>query len=216
MNLKMSAVVAAVGLTVAGCGSSSSSSAPDVSGGTASDQATLFRAANMAPVWDKVKAKTGAGFQGSVLKVEPRDIKLIAQGASGTEIVTVDNKGKSLVVKAPGGGSTPFALSLVDPAAGQRAVDAVRAKAHIGLSDISYLTFTADLISHKPGWGVYLRRGGYYSANAKGGHVVSHAGTGSGGVPPSAGGGSGSTQDTATCLKNAGTDVNKIRKCTSQ
>src|SRR5205807_1787935 len=92
MNLKMSAVVAAVGLTVAGCGSSSSSSAPDVSGGTASDKATLFRSANMAPVWDKVKAKTGAGFQGSVLKVEPRDIKLIAQGASGTEIVTVDNK----------------------------------------------------------------------------------------------------------------------------
>jgi ribosomal protein S11 len=211
--MKLTATVTALGLAVAGCGSSSSSSAPDVSGAPASDQTTLFRASNLSRVLNDVKAKVGPGYMGSVLKVEPRDVKLIAQGQTGLETVIGDNQGRSLVINAPGGGAfAPFDLSLVSPAAAQTAVDTVLTKAHIGLSGISYLTFTSNPITHKPTWGVYLQSGGYYSADASGGHVVSHVTPGGAGA-----GGSGSgAQSTATCIQNAGTDVNKIRKCTGQ
>ena len=200
MRLKLTAALAALGLAVAGCGSSSSST-PDVSGAPASDQATLFRASNLSRVLDQVKAKLGSGYMGSVLKVEPRDVKLIAQGPAGLETVTVDNQGKSLLIKAPGGGGfTAFDLSLVSPTAAQTAVDTVLKKANVGLSGISYLTFSSDPISHNPAWGVYLQNGGYYSANGSGGHVVSHAppsGTAAGGGG-SAGASSGAAQSTAT------------------
>jgi ribosomal protein S11 len=213
--MKLTAAVTALGLAVAGCGSSSSSSAPDVSGAPASDQTTLFRASNLSRVLNEVKAKVGLGYTGSVLKVEPRDVKLIAQGQTGLETVTVDNQGKSLVIKTPGGGAfAPFDLSLVSPAAAQTAVDTVLAKAHLGLSGISYLTFTSDPITHKPSWGVYLQRGGYYSADGSGGHVASHAPP-SGAAAGAVGSGSGA-QSTATCIQNAGSDINKIRKCIGQ
>lgn len=225
MQVKVATAAAALGLAVAGCGGtsslSSSSSAPDVNGGTASNQATLFRAANLSPVLDKVRSKLGSAYQGALLKVEPRDVKLVGQGAPGLETVTVDNKGKSFVVRTPGAGFTAFDVSVVQPAAAQRAVDTVVKKAHIKLSDISYLTFTSNPISHQPAWGVYLRSGGYYSANSAGRHVSSHAagttaaaGSGAGGSPAS-GGAAGAGQSTATCIQNAGSDVSKIQKCTS-
>jgi hypothetical protein len=152
---------------------------------------------------------------GSVLKIEPRDVKLIAQGSTGLETVIVDNQGKSLVIKTPGGGAfTPFDLSVVSPAAAQAAVDTVLTKAHVGLSGVSYLTFTSNPVSGTPGWGVYLQSGGYYSANGSGGHVVAH--TPPGGTAGGAGGSPSGAQSTATCIQNAGTDVNKIRKCTGQ
>jgi hypothetical protein len=212
VSLKLTAAATALALVVAGCGSSSSST-PDVSGAPASDQTTLFRASNLSRVLTEVKAKLGSGFSGSVLKVEPRDIKLVAQGPAGLETVTVDNQGRSLVIQAPAaGGFAPFDLSLVDPTAAQTAVDAVLTKAQIGLSGISYLTFTSDPITHQPAWGVYLQNGGYYSATGSGGNVTSHAPPGGTGA-----GGSGSAaQSIATCIQNAGTDVNKIRKCTGQ
>jgi hypothetical protein len=214
VGLKLSAAVTALGLAVAGCGGSSSSSAPDVSGAPASDQTTLFRASNLSPVLNAVKAKVGPGYMGSVVKVEPRDVKLIAQAQTGLETVIVDNQGKSLVINTPGGGAfAPFDLSLVSPAAAQTAVDTVLTKAHVGLSGISYLTFTSDPITHKPAWGVYLQSGGYYSADASGGHVLSHAPPG--GATGVAGSPSGA-QSIATCIQNAGTDINKIRKCTGQ
>jgi hypothetical protein len=162
----------------------------------------------------EVQAKVGSGYMGSVLKVEPRDVKLIAQGPVGLETVTVDNQGKSLVIKAPGGAAfTPFDLSLVSPAAAQTAVDTVRTKANIGLSGISYLTFTSDPVRHQPAWGVYLQSGDYYSADGSGAHVTSHVPSGGAGAGGSA---ASAAQSTATCIQNAGTDVNKIRKCTGQ
>src|SRR5260370_32182169 len=47
VGLKLTAAVTALGLAVAGGGSSASRSAPDASGAPASDQTTLFRASNL-------------------------------------------------------------------------------------------------------------------------------------------------------------------------
>ena len=67
--------VAAVAALVAGCGGSN---APDVSGGAASDSATLYKAANLNKVLAQAKSQL-AGAPVTVLKIEPRDVKIVAQ-----------------------------------------------------------------------------------------------------------------------------------------
>jgi hypothetical protein len=216
----------AIGLAIAGCGSSTTAgSAPDVTGGPASDQATLFRAANLTPVLTQAKAKLAAGSQPVLIKIEPRDVKLIADGSAGGQTVTVDNQGRSFVVSTPSLGEAGYNVALISPAAEERAVNAVIAKAHIGLGGVSYVTFAVNPVTNKPSWGVYLTQGGYYSADANGGNVAPHDVGSAGGTGASAGGaaappGSASSaaagaQSTATCIQNAGGDVSKIEKCTS-
>jgi len=209
-------VLFAVTALVAGCGGGSS--APDVSGGPASDSATLFKASNLDKALTQAKSKLG-GTAVTVLKIEPRDVKIVGQG----KIVTVDASGKSLVVNTPSiPGPGAFDLGVVSPATVESVVNAVESKASLKQSDIAYVAVAVDPISNKPFYGVYPVSGsGHYQANINGGSVKSFGGSGGatpGGAATSSGGTSGggatNAQAIASCVAKAGTDAQKIAACT--
>jgi hypothetical protein len=216
-------MVLTVGALVAACGGSS---APDVSGGSASDSATLFKAANLNKVLAQAKSQLG-GTPVTLLKIEPRDVKIVGQDKT----VTVDNTGKSFVIgtpSIPGGGS--FSLGIVSPATVQSVLSAVGSKANLKQSGIAYVTVAVDPINNKPYYGVYPVSGtGHYQADINGGNVKASGGGGgaaaaaSGGGSTASGGGSsssgaassGGAQAIANCVSKAGGDPSKIAKCTT-
>jgi hypothetical protein len=208
---------------VAACGGSSAPSAPDVSGGAASDSATLFKASNLNKVLAQAKSQLG-GTPVTVLKIEPRDVKIVGQNKT----VTVDSSGKAVAIATPsipGGGA--FKLSVVSPATVEGLVGAVGSKANLKQSGIAYVTVTVDPINHKPFYGVYLVSGnGHYQATISGADVKAFGGAGgaatgtaapSGGTSGGAGtgGGGANPQAIANCVSKAGADPAKIAKCTS-
>ena len=206
----------AVAVLVAACGGSSS--APDVNGGSASDFATLFKASNLAKVLDQAKSQLG-GTPVTVLKVEPRDVKIVGQNKT----VTVDNNGQSVVINTPSiPGQATFDLSVVSPTTVEKLVNAVETKAKLKQSGIAYVAVAVDPINKKPFLGVYTTSGsGHYQANISGGNVKaigrSSATAPSGGVTPSGGtpsGGAGNPQAIANCVSKAGGDPAQISKCT--
>ena len=211
--------LAAMAALVAGCGGSS---APDVTGGPASDSATLFKASNL----DKVlaQAKTQLGGTGvTVLKIEPRDVKIVGQ----SKTVTVDAGGKSFTVTTPSIPEPTFDLGVVSPATVERLVSAIESKGHLKQSDIAYVAVAVDPISKQPFYGVYSVSGtGHYQANIHGGDLKSYGGSGgaaagssaapSGAAPSGAAGGGSSVnpQAIASCVAKAGGDPTKIAACT--
>ncbi len=215
---RASVMLLTVAALVAACGGSS---APDVSGGSASNSATLYKASNLNKVLSQAQSQLG-GTQVTLLKIEPRDVKIV--GTNKT--LTVDNSGKSFVVSTPPiPGEGTFALSVVSPATVQSVVSAVGSKANLKQSDIAYVTVTVDPITHKAYYGVYPVSGnGHYQADINGGNVKSYAGAtgatvgsssgGSSSGGSSSGGGS-SAQAITQCVQNAGGDPTKIAKCTS-
>jgi hypothetical protein len=202
---------------VAGCGGSS---APDVSGGPASDSATLFKASNLNKVLTQAKGQLG-GTALTLVKIEPRDVKII--GTNKT--VTVDSSGNSLVVNTPSIPGSSFALSAVSPATVQSVVSGVESKAAVKQSGIHYVAVAVDPISNKPFYGVYLVSGtGHYQANINGGNLKSFGGLGgtSGAATPTSattpssgtsGGAASKAQAEANCVAKAGTDAAKIAAC---
>lgn len=204
----------AVTALVAGCGGSS---APDVSGGPASDSATLFKASNLDKVLAQAKGQLGA-TPVMVLKIEPRDVKIVGQNKT----VTVDSSGNSVVVNTPSLPGSTFDLGAVSPATVEEIVSGVGSKASLKQTGIAYVAVAVDPISNKPFYGVYLVSGGtHYQANIHGGNLKSFGGSGgasatptttpSGGTPA---GGAGSPQAIANCVSKAGTDPAKIKACT--
>ena len=215
--LTMLVTVAAL---VAACGGSS---APDVTGGAASDSATLYKAANLQKVLTQAQSQLG-GTPVTLLKIEPRDVKIIGQDKT----VTVDNTGKSFVIATPSiPGQGSFALATVSPATVQSVVSAVESKANLKQSGIAYVTVTVDPINNKPYYGVYPVSGtGHYQADINGANLKSYGGSGgaAGGAAATSSGGStssgaassgGGAQAIATCVQKAGTDPTAIAKCTS-
>jgi hypothetical protein len=223
--------LAAVGALVAGCGGSG---APDVNGAPASDSATLFKAANLNKVLTQAKSQLG-GTPVTLLKIEPRDVKIIGQ----SKTVTVDANGNSASVSTPTiPGQPTFDLAVVSPATVESVVNAVESKGNLKQSQIGYVTATVDPISNKPGYGVYPVSGtGHYQANINGGNLKSYGGASgasasgaspgsaaaAGGAAPSApaapsggnpAGGGGNPQAIANCVSQAGGDPAKIQKCT--
>jgi hypothetical protein len=211
----------AVTVVLAGCGGGSST--PDVSGGPASDSATLFKASNLSKVLSQANGKL-AGTQVITLKIEPRDVKVVGQNKT----VTVDSSGNSLVVNTPSiPGQGAFSLSVVSPTTVGNVVSAVESKGKLKQSDIGYVAVAVDPITNKPFYGVYPRSGvGHYQASINGGGVKAigtsgaTASTGgaaaSAGTPTTSGAASGAAskaQSLANCIKNAGTDPAKIAKC---
>lgn len=217
----------AVAALVAACGGSGGG-APDVSGGPASDSATLFKASNLTKVLDQAKSQL-AGTPVTLLKIEPRDVKIVGQ----SKTVTVDNNGQSFVVSTPSiPGQATFDLGVVSPSTVENVVSAVESKGKLKQTDIGYVTVGVDPINNKPFYGVYPVSGnGHYQANISGGNVKSIGGSGgasgatpaSSGTPaPSGGAPSGGTpagganpQAIANCVQQAGGDPAKIQKCTS-
>ena len=219
----------AVGALVAGCGGSGGG-APDVNGGPASDSATLFKASNLNRVLGQAKSQLG-GSPVTLLKVEPRDVKIVGQ----SKTVTVDAGGNSATVTTPTiPGQATFDLSAVSPNTVESVVSAVETKGSLKQSQIGYVTVTVDPINNKPFMGVYPVSGtGHYQANLNGGNLKSYGGASgaspggaaaaSGGAPagtpaPSGGApaGGGNAQGIANCVSQAGGDPAKIQKCTGQ
>lgn len=207
----------ALATLVAACGGSS---APDVSGGSASDSSTLFKASNLNKVLVQAKSQLG-GSPIVLLKIEPRDVKIVGQNKT----VTVDSSGKALAFSTPSiPGEGTFDLGVVSPATVESVVGAVGSKASLKQSDIAYVTVAVDPINHKPFYGVYPVSGnGHYQASISGGDLKSFGGSGGASTstgasaPPSggtSGGGGGNPQAIADCVSKAGTDPAKIAKCT--
>ena len=211
----MTAGAVAVTVLVAACGGSS---APDVSGGPASDSATLFKASNLNKVLTQAKSELGT-TPVTALKIEPRDVKVVGQ----SKTVTVDNGGKSLVVSTPSIPGSGFDLGLVSPATVESVVNAVESKTSLKQSSIAYVAVAVDPVSNKPFYGVYPVRGSsHFQANINGGNLkefggLSSASSGAGAAPSSgtpAGGGASNPQAIAACVSKAGTDPAKIAACT--
>jgi len=213
------ALFAAAGL-LAACGGSS---APDVSGGSASDSATLFKASNLNKVLAQAKSQLG-GTPITVLKIEPRDVKIVGQAKT----VTVDSSGKSVAIATPSiPGEGTFDLGVVSPGTVQSIVSAVGSKASLKQSAIAYVTVTLDPINNKPFYGVYpVSHSGHYQADINGGNLKAIGGSGgvtagasaapSGGTSNASGGtsggGAGNPQAIADCVSKAGGDPTKISK----
>ncbi len=223
MGTRAQALVAvfAVSVVAAGCGGSSS---PDVSGGPASDSATLFKASNLSKVLEQANGKLGE-TPVTTLKIEPRDVKIVGQ----TKTVTVDSSGNSLVINTPNiPGQGSFSLRVVSASTVGNLVSAVESKGNLKQSDIAYVAVSVDPISNKPSYGVYPRSGvGHYEASINGGGVksigTSGASASSGGASSSGGaattggtssGAAGNAQSLSSCLAKAGTDPAKIAACT--
>ena len=226
---------AAVAAALAGCGGSgSSSSAPDVTGGSASDSATLFKAANLSRVLSQAKTHLSPSTQITTIKIEPRDVKII--GSNST--VTVDATGKSLTVVTPAipsiGGT--FTLSNIDPNVVQRIAAKAAKSSHMPLQEVAYVASVPDPINHTTGWGVYMTNQRHFLAELSGakfhgvgGSTTSPNGTsgtpagtpsppaGTPSPPASGGSGGGGTtidpQKIAACVQNAGGDPAKIAAC---
>ncbi len=220
-GLFVAVVMGLVAVFVVGCGGGSG--APDVSGGSASDSATLFKASNLTKVLSEAKSALG-GSPVTVLKIEPRDVKVVGQ----SKTVTVDAAGKSFVVSTPSiaGGGT-FDLGVVSPATVESVVGAVESKASLKQSDIAYVAVAVDPINNKPFYGVYPVSGnGHYQATISGSNVKAFGGSSgavsssgsssSGGSSKSSGSSSGgsNSQAIANCVSKAGTDPSKIAACT--
>src|SRR5437764_9731070 len=127
----------AVAASVAACGGSS---APDVSGGAASDSSTLFKASNLNRVLAQAKSQLG-GTPVTVLKSEPRDVKIVGQDKT----VTVDSSGKAVAIATPSiPGQGTFDLSAVSPTTVESLVGAVGSKANLKQSGIADVTVTVD------------------------------------------------------------------------
>jgi len=224
------ALFAVAGL-VAGCGGSSG--APDVSGAPASDSATLYNAANL----NKVLAQANSELAGSpvtLLKIEPRDVKIVGQ----SKTITVDSSGNSAVISTPSiPGQGGFNLAVVSPATVQKVVNAVKSKAGLTQSQIAYVAVGVNPVTNKPFYGIYPASGnGHYQANINGSRLKSYGGAGgsspggyspagaggSGGANPSGGApnggtpgsGAGNSQAIANCVSQAGGDPAKIAACT--
>ena len=241
MKLRALIVVPIVAAVVSGCGggggsgSGGSSSAPDVTGAPTTDQATLFKAANLKRVLTEVNTHLKAGANLTTIKIEPRDVKVVADG----QVVTVDNKGRSLTVITPSIPSTgtPATLSVIDPAVVEQLATKAAATAHKTLKDVAYVAFIPGLNGEKPSLGVYMTDLSYYTAEINGAHFKAHSAGGTAGAssaaaaaatpagtPAAAAGtasqssGGGGTvidpQKIATCVQNAGGDPSKIQACT--
>jgi hypothetical protein len=215
MRAKGFTALFAVAALVGACGGSS---APDVSGGSASDSATLFKGSNLNKVLAQARSQL-AGTPVTVLKIEPRDVKIVGQDKT----LTVDTSGKSVVIGTPSiPGEGTFDLGVVSPATVQSVVSAVGAKASLKQSDIAYVTVTVDPINHKPFYGVYFVSGnGHYQADLDGGNLKALGGsggatTGASGAPSggTSGGGGANPQAIADCVSKAGGDPTKVAKCT--
>jgi hypothetical protein len=212
MRAKGFTALLAVAAMVAACGGSS---APDVSGGSASDSATMFKAANLSKVLAQAKTQLGA-TPVTVLKIEPRDVKIVGQDKT----VTVDSSGKSVVIGTPSiPGEGTFDLGVVSPTTVESIVSAVGSKASLKQSDIAYVTVTVDPTNKKPHYGVYPVSGnGHYQADIKGGGLKAFGGSGGAGAgastAPSGGTSGGGTGSAITdCISKAGGDPSKIAKC---
>ena len=213
MRAKGLTALVAVAALVAACGGSS---APDVSGGSASDSATLFKASNLNKVLTQAKSQLG-GTPVTVLKIEPRDVKIVGQNKT----VTVDSSGKSVVIGTPSiPGEGTFDLGVVSPATVESVVSAVESKASLKQSGIAYVTVTVDPINKKPFYGVYPVSGnGHYQADINGGNLKAFGGSGGAttgaSAAPSGGtsGGGGNPQAISDCVSKAGGDPTKIAKC---
>jgi hypothetical protein len=215
--------VGAVVVMVAGCGSSSPST-PDVSGGPASNAATLFKATNLRRVLNEVRHHLSPTAQITTIKIEPRDVKVITTNS----VVTVDNSGRSLTVKTPAipalGGS--FTLSSIDPQVVQQVAANAAAASHSSLRDVAYVASVPNPISHTTEWGVYMTNQRHFLANLDGTqfHVIgtatsaalSSSQAGGGGSGGKAGGKTINPQKIAACIQKAGSDPTKIAACTTQ
>jgi hypothetical protein len=219
--------VAVCALAFAGCGGSSSSGAPDVTGGAASDQATLFKAANLQKVLTQVSSRLGAKTMLETIKIEPRDVKAVADGA----VVTVDNQGRAISLQTPSiPGAPVFNFSVVRASVVQQLAAKVAAASHGTLADIAYLTVAENPIDNKASWVIFTTSSKGFNADINGGHLKAQGGagaTGSGsasGSGSTSGAGSGASgtpsasgaSSTATCIQKAGTDPAKIKACVGQ
>jgi len=226
MSTRTKGLTALFALTalVAGCGGSGSG-APDVSGGAASDSATLFKASNLTKVLAQAKSQLG-GTPITLLKIEPRDVKVIGQNKT----VTVDASGSAAVISTPSiPGQASFDLSVVSPATVEKVVSAVESKSGLKQSAIGYVAVAVDPINNKPFFGVYpVSANGHYQANINGANLKSIGGSGgatpasgapgsggspAGGAAPS--GGSVNPQAIANCVSKAGGDPAKIAACSN-
>jgi hypothetical protein len=214
MRAKGFTVLFAVAALVAACGGSS---APDVGGGSASDSATLFKASNLNKVLAQAKGQLG-GTPVTVLKIEPRDVKIVGQNKT----VTVDSGGKSVVIDTPSiPGAGTFDLGVVSPATVGSVVSAVGSKASLKQSGIAYVTVTVDPINNKPVYGIYpVSANGHYQADINGGNLKAFGGSGGANTGAAAapsggtsGGGGGNPQAIADCVSKAGGDPTKVAKC---
>jgi len=212
MSTRTKGLTALFALTalVAGCGGSGSG-APDVSGGAASDSATLFKASNLTKVLAQAKSQLG-GTPITLLKIEPRDVKVIGQNKT----VTVDASGSAAVISTPSiPGQASFDLSVVSPATVEKVVSAVESKSGLKQSAIGYVVYPVSANGH---YQANINGANLKSIGGSGGATPASGAPGSGGSPaggaaPS--GGSVNPQAIANCVSKAGGDPAKIAACSN-
>src|SRR3954454_16403520 len=100
------------GVAVAGCGSSSSNVqqvAQDATGGAASDDATLVRAANFQKALDVLASKLGREGAINDLKLEPKTIKVVGVGTGGQgQVLVINGQGQAISTASPAIGGDSF------------------------------------------------------------------------------------------------------------
>jgi hypothetical protein len=183
----------------------------------------LFKASNLTKVLTQAQSQLG-GTPITLLKIEPRDVKVIGQNKT----VTVDASGSAAAISTPAiPGQATFDLSVVSPATVEKVVSAVESKSGLKQSGIGYVAVAVDPINNKPFYGVYPLSGtGHYQANINGSNLKSYGGSGGatpatgapgGGASPAGGaagsGGAVNPQAIANCVSKAGGDPAKIAAC---
>jgi hypothetical protein len=143
------------------------------------DEHSLLHANNLASALNKVKAKVGDDGQLLDLTIYPT--YLVAQASTGKQdsgqAYKVQDDGKVIPIplKLYGPGKLSdnvFPLAKVDTSLPERLTDAVaRKKPGTTLDNVSYLHLDIDVVSGKPEWSIYLKTGGYYTADFDGSNV---------------------------------------------
>lgn len=177
---------------------------------------SLLRASNLQKALGTLSGKAGAGADALEVDVYPGYLQ--ADIATGSE-----QNGKRYKVAGPDGDAQEaeleltgpgrlsenvFPLSDVDADTVAATASKAAAKANKTLGDVTYVTIRIGVTSGKPEINVYLGGGAFYTADIDGSGLRDVAGD--------ARKAAGDAQETADCIKRAGTDVSKITACATR
>lgn len=182
-----------------------------MSGGPASDSATLFKAANLTPVVAVVATHLPAGVPLAEVKIAPRAVTVVAT----TTTVIVDARVRWLEVVTPATrvAASKFILENVDPKVIQRLASRAAAASHTSLQGVAYVATVPNPQTHRVNWAVYMTDHRFFLANLNGSGF--HAGRG---ISPGATTGRralpGTAQQVVSCIRSARGDAPKIAACT--
>lgn len=182
-----------------------------MSGGPASDSASLFKAANLTPVVAQAGTHLPAGVPLAEVRIAPRAVTVVAT----TTTVIVDAQGRWLEVVTPTRpvAAGKFILENVDPKVVQRLAARAARASHTSLQGIAYVATVPNPQTHRVNWAIYMTDHRVFLADLNGSGF--HAGRA---ISPGATTGRRAVPGTATqvvsCIRGAHGDAPKIAACT--